>query len=425
MLRVLHVTTVPATLLFLRGHLAYQRAQGLWVGAVAAPGKALTDFAAREGVPCFGVPMARAVTPLQDLASLAQLVRLLRRERPQVVHAHTPKGGLLGMLAGRLAGVPVCIYHLHGLPLETARGRKRLLLRCTERLSCSLAHQVLCVSGSLRAVALRERLVPAHKLQVPGHGSVAGVDAAGHFDPSRHLPARAATRRRLGIPEDAPVVGFVGRIVRDKGVGELASAWGELRERFPTAHLLVVGAPEPMDPVPAGVLEALRQDPRVHLAGVTLDVPPLYAAMDVVALPSHREGFGMVNAEAAAMGLPVVTAQVTGCVDSVQAGVTGEMVPVGDARALAAALARYLASPSLRRRHGEAGRARMLRDFRPEVLCEATLQVYRALLARRGLPVQPAVARRGAPGAGQPRRRWDRSVAGAARAWRTAPPHPD
>jgi len=383
---LVHITTVPETLDFLAGQVGAMKAWGFEVHAISSPGEKLEAFSSRTQVEVHAISMQRRITPLRDLRALTGLWRLLRRLRPQIVHAHTPKGGLLGMVAAWLALVPVRVYTLHGLPLMTATGWKRHLLWWCERTSCRLAHEVFCVSHSLREVVEQERMCPPAKLLVLGEGSTGGVDSA-RFDPSRFDRAeRLAIRERLGLPDATIVIGFVGRIVRDKGVVELMEAWKALRDEQAGLHLLVVGPFENQDPVPAPVEEAMRRDPRIHLTGSVVDTPPLYAAMDVMALPTYREGFSQTLLEAAAMGLPVVASRVPGCVDPVQDGVTGTLVPARDARALEGALRRYLSQPEMRRVHGRAGRERVLRDFRPESIWDLTYRAYAELLQKRGLP---------------------------------------
>ena len=385
-MRLLHITTVPQSLFFLRGQPGFMRAHGLEVQAVSSPGPELEQFAREESVEVHAVEMRRAISPLRDLGAIACLVEILRRLRPDIVHAHTPKGGLLGMTAAALARVPVRIYHVHGLPMVTSRGVRRALLWSAERASCTLAHRVLCVSNSVRELAVAEGVVGAARIEVLGHGTINGIDAELRFRPDQaSVAAGRAERARWGIPDGALVVGFVGRLVRDKGVAELAEAWKRLRCHFPEAHLLVVGPEETQDPLPSGVLEALRADPRVHLTGVRWDTPPLFAAMDIVVLPSYREGFGIVLLEGAAMALPVVGTNIPGCRDAVIDEMTGLLVPAQDCAALEGALARYLCDPHLRRRHGAAGRERVLREFRPQVLWEALLEVYQAEATRAGL----------------------------------------
>src|SRR5690606_2614673 len=216
--------------------------------------------------------------------------------------------------------------------------------------------------------AVRARLCPPDRLVVPCGGGN-GTDAESLFNPARVSDSRVAIRQRLDIPAQAVVNGFVGGLVRDKGVIELAEAWSVVREVVPDAHLLIIGEPEPRDPVPEAILSQLQADDRVHMVGFVADLtdmPPHYTAMDMLVLPTYREGFPNVPLEAAAMGLPVVATRVTGCVDAVVDGVTGTLVPVRDSASLARAIHAYLDDPALREQHGAAGRERVRRDFQPE-----------------------------------------------------------
>jgi glycosyltransferase involved in cell wall biosynthesis len=386
-MKLVHITTVPMSLTFLRGQVGFMKRHGFDVHVISSPGPDLTDFAAAERVTATAVAMPRRITPLRDALAIVALVRELRRVRPAVVHAHTPKGGLLGMIAAALAGGGVRVYHMRGLPLMGARGFRRRLLWATEWLACRLAHRVLCVSHTLRAEAIALGVCPADRIRVLLGGSGNGVDADDRFDPATvGTGVRAAIRERFGIPESAPVIGFVGRVVKDKGAVELTAAWRDLRGRYPELHLLVVGPFEPEDPVPAEIERVLRSDPRVHLAGMDWDTPGHYAAMDLVVLPTYREGFPNVPLEAAAMRLPVVATHIPGCVDAVVHGQTGLLVAPRDAHALREAIAAYLDEPALRRQHGEAGRARVLREFRQPAIWAALLGEYRELLAAAGRP---------------------------------------
>lgn len=385
---MVHVTTIPASLYFLAGQASFIRDRGFAVHAISSPGPDLSTFADREGAHVHPIGMTRQITPLRDLVALLRICVALRRIRPEIVHAHTPKGGLLGMLAAWLARTPVRVYHLRGLPLLTATGTRRWLLRFTERTSCTLAHRVLAVSHSMRTIAIEEGLCGGDKIRVLAGGSGNGVDAIGRFKPLEQA-VRLAARAQHRIPADALVIGFVGRLVRDKGVVELASAWRRLREGNPRLHLLLVGPLDPDDPLPLDVITALESDPRVHFTGLDRDIPRLYAAMDVVALPTHREGFPNVALEAAAMELPIVAMAVPGCVDAVHDGVTGTLVPPGDTRTLAQALQRYLSDAPLRATHGEAARRRVLADFQREAIWQAIVEEYRTLLELAGAPGPP------------------------------------
>ncbi len=392
-IKLVHITTVPETLNFLRGQVGYLKQQGFDVHALSSPGEFLNQFGDREQVTVHAVKMARRITPVQDLLAVFRLIQCLDHIRPQIVHASTPKGGLLGTISAWLAGVPVRIYHMRGLPLMTARGYKRWLLWWSEKVSCLLADQVICVSHSLREVAVSEGLCPAAKIKVLLGGSSNGVDATGRFNCDRFDADMAQeTRREYEIPTDALVVGFVGRLVRDKGITELVEAWKSLRAEFPNLHLLVVGPFEPQDPVPSDVEQLLRQDARVHLTGSRYDTSPLYAAMDILTLPTYREGFPNTPLEAAAMQLPVVATRIPGCVDAVRDGVTGILVPPRNADALAEAIRVYLKHPELRRQHGQAGRDRVLKNFHQDAIWDAFYQEYRRLLQEQGLSAPQPVA---------------------------------
>jgi glycosyltransferase involved in cell wall biosynthesis len=384
--RLLVAITDPMSTLLLRGQLAYARAAGYDVTLVSGPGERARRLAEEEGVALAEVPMERELSPLRDLASLWRLVRLVRRLRPDLVNAGTAKAGLLVTLAAWLNRVPGRVYTMRGLRLETGRGPFRRVLWMVERLTCAMAHRVVCVSPSLRARALELGVVRADKTRVMGGGSSNGVHLE-RFGPAANAAAAERLRRELGLEgAEGPVLGFVGRLVRDKGVQELAEAWAELRGEFPGARLLVVGPAESGDRVPPEVLRALREDPRVAWTGMVADPAPYYLLVDVLVLPSYREGFPNVVLEAAASGLPVVTTSVPGCVDAVVDGATGAHVPAGDARALAGALRRYLGDPGLRRAHGLAARARVEAEFRRERIWEGLVGLYRELSAAGRVP---------------------------------------
>lgn len=376
MIRVLHVTTVPMSLTFLKGHVPYMRERGIELHALSSPGPELDAFKVDFGVPTYAVPMARRVTPLRDLLAVRRMASVMREVKPDIVHAHTPKGGLLGMLAATLARVPVRIYHMRGLPFQGAKGAKKALLKSTERVACGLAHRVVAVSDSVRGVARKEGFCSADKLIVPANGSGQGVDAQRRFDPARAVEGGRQRRVELNIPEAAPVVGFVGRLVQDKGLLELERAWQKLRGEDPSPYLLLVGPWEGQDPVPAEVRARLEADPNVRFSGLDWDTPSLYAAMNVVVLPTYREGFPNVVLEAAAMGLPMVATRVTGCIDAVVDGQTGTLVPPQDDEAIAGAVRHYLCNSKVARQHGAAGRERVLRLFRPEQTYAAIHDLY-------------------------------------------------
>lgn len=379
--RLLYITTHgKAALGLMRGQLTMLRKRGFDVSVVAAPSWELDAVAEREGVPTIAVPMNREITPLQDLVALFQLVRVIKQVRPDLVNAGTPKAGLLGMIAARIAGVPARIYVLRGLRLETTSGLKRLLLKTTERIASACAHQVVCVSPSIRQVYVDQYLAPAWKCMVPGAGSSNGIDVSRFQKTDERLASARAIRRQMNIPPDAPVVGFVGRLTRDKGIVELTEAFRSVQLHHPDVRLLLVGEFESGDPVPQETIDWLRASPAVCVAGFSKDPSDFYSVMDLLAFPSYREGFPNVPLEAAAAGIPVAGFAATGTVDAVVNGKTGRLVPTGNAAALADVISDYLTNDILRYQHGLEGQRRARSEFSHEVIWNAMCDLYTSML---------------------------------------------
>lgn len=363
----------------MRGQLAFLHERGWDVELVCSPGERLAELAAREGIAVHAVPMAREIRPFADLVAAARLARHLRRRSPALVNAGTPKAGLLGMVAAAAATPAARVYTLRGLRLETARGPKRAVLVLAERLTSRLAHRVVCVSDSLRRRYLALRLGSEAKTVVLADGSSNGVDVERFHPFEPGTPGVERLREELGLRAGEPVVGFVGRLTRDKGIADLVAAWERVAARVPAARLVVAGDAETGDPVAPEVLRRLREIPGVVLPGFVADTAPLYRLMDVLAFPSHREGFPNAPLEAAASGVPTVGYAATGTVDAVVDGATGALVPVGDVGGLAEAIVEHLAHPELRRARGEAARRRAVERFRRERLWEEWDNLYRQL----------------------------------------------
>ena len=368
-----------------RGQLAYMREHGLEVTAVSAPGWDLAEVAQQEGVRTIAVPMERELSPLRDLVSLWRLFRLFRSLRPEIVHAGTPKASLLGMLAAWAARVPVRIYALKGLRLETVRGWKRKLLIFTERITARCATRVFCEGPELARVYAQLGFAPPEKLVVFGSGMLNGLEAE-RFQPELFSAEQnSELRRSLNIPDDAFVIGFVGRFVRDKGLVELYEAFAKVRQHHPRSHLLLVGDFEQGDPLPPEYALRLRNDPQIALTQFVANAAPYYQLMDIHMLPSYREGFPNTPMEAAAAEIPTVGFVATGMGDAVVHGETGTLVPCGDVTALAAAIERYIEDPILRQTHGQTARRRVELEFAPEPIWAAIFAEYLRLLQAAGI----------------------------------------
>jgi len=285
------------------------------------------------------------------------------------------KQRFLGLLAAKLACIPIRVYEIHGLPFETRQGLTKKILIKLERLMCYWATDIWAVSNSVRIVANRHRINANKPIRVPAHGSCNGVDAQHTFN-----PARFSTRQRQQLKEQlglsGSILGFVGRITREKGLTELTDAWQKIRSQYPHIGLLIVGQPDIKTAADYRCFTCLLADSRVCSIGHVTDVATYLSLMDVLLLPTHREGFGNILIEAAAMNVPVVASRVTGVIDAVVDQETGLLYEPYSVEGLSACICQYLDNPDLRHRHGQQARSRVLREFVPETIWKAKNEFY-------------------------------------------------
>jgi glycosyltransferase involved in cell wall biosynthesis len=377
--RLLRITTVPISLkILLHGQLTFFKSQGFEVLAASADGREVADIRS-EGIAHEVVPMTRKITPLRDLWSLARMVHLIRKFKPHIVHTHTPKAGLLGMMAAWICRVPVRMHTVAGLPLMEAQGLKKKLLLLTERITYYCATSVH--PNSVGLASFIEQTFPTTDLKVIGNGSSNGIDTT-FFERSASLEENAASiRKQYGIATNEIVFSFVGRVVGDKGVRELAEAFRQMKKSISGIHLLIVGSFEDdLDPLEPAVLKFLKTDPHVILAGFQTDVRPWIMASDVFVFPSYREGFPNVVMQASCLNVPCIVSDINGCNEIIRDGDTGLIIAPKSAAALQQAMEMISADPAVRNRFAERARDHVVKNFDQKFIWAELLKEYRRLL---------------------------------------------
>lgn len=382
-IKVAHITTIDLSLryLLLNQMQSIQEA-GYQVTGISSTGPDVSAIEA-AGIRHIAVPMTRnPFTPLQDLQSLWRLYRIIRRERFTIVHTHTPKPGLLGQLAAQLAGVPIIVNTLHGFYFhDRMRPQLRFFYILLEKIAARCSSVILSQNGEDVGTAVRERICPPEKIKHLGNG----INLR-RFDPDRISQAEiAAKRAEVGLPK-APIVGFVGRLVAEKGLLELFAAAQQVRAQIPSVHFVFVG---PVDTKPDALTPDTAREYGIadvsHFLGMRRDMPELYSLMDVFVLPSHREGFPRAPMEAAAMRVPCVVTDIRGCRETVEHGRNGLLVPLGNTGALADAIVQLLTDREGARRMGEEGRRMAAERFDERAVFEKVKSEYARLLTAKDI----------------------------------------
>lgn len=328
MKKLIRITTVPISLEKLLENQARFFKKYYSVTLVSAQKEQLEALAKEQGVTYFPLEMTRKITLLQDLRCLLQLVRFLRKEKPHIVHSHTPKAGIIGMLAAFIARVPVRMHTVAGLPLMEAKGIKKRILYAVERLTYRCATHVYPNSKGLMDFIQKKHLAEKTPLQIIGKGSSNGIDT-GHFNADSISDQELIKcQKKWTIAQDDFVFLFIGRLVGDKGINELVSAFEQLSNKLPKVKLLLVGPQEPiLDPLAKSTIKAIDQNPSIISTGYQQDVRPFLKMAQVFVFPSYREGFPNVVLQAGAMGVPCIVSDINGCNEIIEDEVNGFVVP--------------------------------------------------------------------------------------------------
>lgn len=290
----------------------------------------LVKLGKEKNLPIYKVNLTRKITPLKDLQALIKLIRILKKEKPEIVHTHTPKAGLIGMLAAKLSGVKNRLHTVAGMPLLESSGLKYKLLTFLERLTYACSTQVYFNSKGLMDIVLEKKISKAKsKFKVIGNGSTNGVDTK--YFSKEHYSEDELNRLRLehNIKEKDTVFLFVGRIVKDKGVNELVNAFKKLSNKFDNVKLVMLGRFEnDLNPVDYETSQEIESNPNILFLGYKIDVRPYFGFSDVFVFPSYREGFPNVVMQAGSMGLPSIVSNINGNNEIIENDINGKIIPV-------------------------------------------------------------------------------------------------
>lgn len=385
-LKLVRITTIPASMqVLLRGQLRFMQSHGFEVHAVSAAGKEIEALKTQEGVTHTVIPFTRVISPWQDLKCLIQLTRYLRKLKPHIVHTHTPKAGLIGMWAAWLAGVPVRLHTIAGLPWMETTGAMRWLLKNIERITAWPATRVYPNSHK-QLEYLRQNRIAHKKFKVLGNGSSNGIDTQFFSKSDEQKQLAQQLRINENVEPGAWVWIFIGRIVKDKGMEELLSAWKKIHRAFPHDRLWLLGVEErELDPLSATALEEMEQNPSVKRWGFVQDVRPFLAASAVLVFPSYREGFPNVPMQAGAMECALILSDINGCNEIIEQHVSGILVPAKSESALYDAMQQLRNHPAQRDALASAARKRISEGYNQQQLWNNILEEYTFCLKEKNV----------------------------------------
>lgn len=379
MKKIIRITTVPSSLKgLLRGQLKYM-SQYFEVIGISSNGDELKHVEEEEGVKTYSVQMSRKISPFQDMMSMIRLYFIFKKEKPAIVHTHTPKAGTAGMMAAYLARVPLRLHTVAGLPLMEAVGNKRKILNIVEKITYKCATNIYPNSLGLYNFIVSNQFVSQNKLKLIGQGSSNGINVS-FFNPDLFsVEDNTNLKKEIGILESDFVFVFVGRIVGDKGINELVNAFAQLARK--NIKLLLVGPfEEELDPLQKNTHDEIQRNPNIISIGFQKDVRPYLSISDALVFPSYREGFPNVVMQAGAMGLPSIVSDINGCNEIIVQNENGLIIPVKDTVKLQRAMIEIIDSPNEYDKMKSNARKMIADRYEQSVVWKALLDEYNILL---------------------------------------------
>jgi len=380
--KIIRITTIPGSLTtLLKGQLGY--VSSLFdVVAISSKGdrNQLEEISVNEGVSTINIELTRKITPIKDLVAVFRLFKILKKEKPYILHSHTPKAGTVGMIAAKLANVPHRLHTVAGLPLVEANGVKRKVLSYVEKITYSCATRVYPNSYGLKEIILNERFTKESKVKVIANGSSNGIDTE-HFNSDLYdKKSKEILKQKLKIHNEDFVFIFVGRLVKDKGLNELIEAFSKLNNHIVNAKLLLVGGYEKeLDPLLPKTLKAIETNANIISTGWVDDVRPYFSISNVLTFPSYREGFPNVVMQASSMGLASIVTDINGCNEIIKHQQSGLIIPKKDTQSLYKAMEFAFQNKDILRGMGVKSRKNMVEEYEQKVVWKAILDEYTKL----------------------------------------------
>jgi glycosyltransferase involved in cell wall biosynthesis len=376
---LIRVTTVSISLeKLLGGQMYFMNAQGFEVYMVSSPGDNIENLQKKESSKFLPVPMSRTISPFKDLIALIKLICIFNKLKPDIVHTHTPKAGLLGTLAAWITRVPVRLHSVAGLPLMEEYGMKRVLLNWVERLTYFCATKVYPNSNNLKQFILDSGFCKEKKVKVIGNGSSNGIDTE-YFKSTPELTLAATSLKlKFNIKENDFVYIFVGRLVKDKGIEELIIAFSNLNEIYKNVKLLLVGSAEPeLDPLSVGCMDVISQNPNIISVGYQSDIRAYLAMSNALVFPSYREGFPNVPMQSGCFDLPSIVTNINGCNEIIVNRFNGLIIPVKNVSALQNAMEQILVEKELYKTMASNARSMIVERYEQERIWKLILSEYK------------------------------------------------
>lgn len=363
--KILHIITVPFVInhFFGQQFVFLKNRNGNEYHLGCSPTKEFFELSNKLGYIAFGVEITRSISPLKDIKAIIRIYQYIKKNNITKVVGHTPKGGMVAMIASFFARITERIYFRHGIIYETSTGFKRILLKNIDRLTGFFATKVVCVSNSVKAISINDNLNNPNKNVVLGLGTCNGVDTEDRFNPSKKdIGIINGLKNKFSISTDDKVVGYVGRLVKDKGIDDLIKAWEIVKMNCPEAKLLLVGPIEEKDSISEYSKNKIRSESSILFTDFVIDASPYFSLMNVFVLPTYREGFPTVSLEASSMNLPVVITKATGCSESILENKTGLFIS-NEPKDIADKILFYFENDKIAEAHGKQGRLFVQENF--------------------------------------------------------------